>query len=531
MSVEFMDPKGPAADVWRLPWLTVLAASIVMALSLWLFWDGLSYMVDLWVNTPEYSHAVLIPPIAAFLAWQQKDNLERIPFGGDWWGVAVVLLGGALLVIGQFATIYVLVQYAYLITLAGLILAFTGMRAFRLLAMPLLILVLMIPLPNFLLNNLSTELQLLSSEVGVWFIRLFDISVYLEGNVIDLGGYKLQVADACSGLRYLFPLMTLGFLVAYFYKGSLWKRIVLFISSVPITLLMNSIRVGTIGVMVEHWGIAMAEGFLHEFQGWAVFMISAAMLLGETVILNRLGRETGTFRQLFGVEFPAATPKGAILHQRRVPRSFIAATGMLLIFAMIAVVLPRPAEIIPTRIGFAEFPLQMGPWSGRSESMEGVYLDQLKLDDYLLADYTDGNGQPVNLYLSYYNSQRKGDAVHSPRACLPGGGWQMRDFDQRTLPGIEAYGRPLRVNRTLIASGDQRQLVYYWFQQRGRTVTNEFAVKWYIFWDAITRHRTDGAMVRLIIPLPPVSSEALADRRLTDIASRIVPILSRYVPD
>jgi exosortase len=316
-----------------------------------------------------------------------------MPFEGDWRGACDCFAWrGAMLMLGQFATIYVLVQYAYIITLAGLVLAFTGMRAFRLLAMPLLILVLMIPLPNFLLNNLSTELQLLSSEVGVWIIRLFDISVYLEGNVIDLGGYKLQVADACSGLRYLFPLMTLGFLIAYFYKGSLWKRIVLFLSSIPITLLMNSIRVGTIGVMVEHWGIGMAEGFLHEFQGWAVFMLSAAMLLGETALLNRLGRETGTLRQLFGVEFPAPTPKGATLHQRRVPPSFMAATGVLLIFAFIALVLPRPAEIVPKRVSFAEFPMQMGAWSGHSESMEGVYLDQLQLDDYLLADYTDGNG-------------------------------------------------------------------------------------------------------------------------------------------
>ena len=531
MSVEFMDPKVPSADVWRLPWLTALAATFVMALSLWLFWDGLSYMVDLWLNTPEYSHAILIPPIAIFLAWQQKDSLERIPFEGDWRGVAVVLMGGALLVLGQFATIYVLVQYAYLITLAGLILAFTGARAFRLLAMPLLILVLMIPLPNFLLNDLSTKLQLLSSAVGVWIIRLFDISVYLEGNVIDLGGYKLQVADACSGLRYLFPLMTLGFLIAYFYKGSLWKRIVLFLSSVPITILMNSIRVGTIGVMVEHWGIGMAEGFLHEFQGWAVFMLSAAMLLGEIALLNRLGPESGTLRQLFGVEFPAPTPKGATLHQRRVPPSFRAATGLLLIFAIIALVLPRPVEIIPKRVSFTEFPMQLGEWSGRSESMEGVYLDQLKLDDYLLADYTDGAGPPVNLYLSFYNSQRKGDAVHSPRACLPGGGWQMRDFGQRTLTGVEVNGRPLRVNRTIIESGDQRQLVYYWFLQRGRVVTNEFAVKLYIFWDAIVRHRTDGAMIRLIVPLPPASSEAVADRRLNEIAGRIVPMLARYVPD
>jgi EpsI family protein len=168
---------------------------------------------------------------------------------------------------------------------------------------------------------------------------------------------------------------------------------------------------------------------------------------------------------------------------------------------------------------------------GHSESLEGIYLDQLKLDDYLLADYVNDNGQTINLYMSYYNSQRKGDAVHSPRACLPGGGWQLRDFDQRDLRDLKINGQHLRVNRTLIELGNQRQLVYYWFEQRGRIVTNEFAVKWYLFWDALTRHRTDGALVRIITALPPGASEAGADRQLTEFAARIGPDLPRYIPN
>jgi exosortase D (VPLPA-CTERM-specific) len=531
MSVQSINPGGRGADVWRLSWLVVLAACAVAALSLWLFWDGLSYMWGAWMDTPEYSHAVLIPPIAAFLIWQQKDHLERIPFSGSWWGVLIVLLGGGLLVLGQLATIYTLEQYAYLVTLAGLVLSFTGRRAFRLLALPLLILVFMIPLPYFLLNNLSTKLQLMSSELGVWFMRLLDISVYVEGNVIDLGGYKLQVAEACNGLRYLFPLMTLGFLMAYFYKGAAWKRVVLFLSSIPITLVMNSIRVGTIGVMVEHWGIGMAEGFLHEFQGWAVFMVCTLLLFGEIAVLNRIGRESGTWRQLFGVEFPAPTPNGAVLRRRPVPRSFIAAAAVLLAFVIVAFELPRPAEIIPSRASFSEFPARVAGWEGRRSSLDGVYLDALKLDDYLLADYSDASGRSIDLYMAYYNSQRKGEAVHSPRSCLPGGGWQLREFGQRTLPGILINGRPLRVNRTLIELGNQRQLVYYWFQQRGRIVTNEFAVKWYLFWDALTRHRTDGALVRIIAALPPGSNAEPADGALTEFASQIAPQLPRFIPN
>lgn len=529
MSVESLDSLSPRI-VWRFSHGLITLAIAVALASLLPFWDGLTDMWNVWVNFPEYSHSLLVPPIAAFLIWQQKDRLELETFGGSWWGVVLVACGGLLLTLGQLGTIYLLVEYAFLLTLFGLVLAFTGGRAFRLIAMPLFILFFMIPLPSFIFSNLSSKLQLLSSVIGAWFMRLFGISVYLEGNVIDLGGYKLQVAEACDGLRYLLPLLTLGFLMAYFYKGAPWKRALLFLSSIPVTVVMNSFRIGTIGLLVEHWGIGMAEGFLHEFQGWIVFMASAALMLGEIALLNRIGRGTASWRQVFGVEFPAPSPPGALHKQRLIPRAFQAACALLAAIAAVSWLLPRPVEIIPARDSFVDFPMQLGPWTGHRESMDGIYIDALRFDDYLLAGYTDG-GIEVNLYAAYYNSQRKGEAVHSPRACLPGGGWQLSHFDQRTLPNVFIDSQPLRVNRTLIALGDQRQLVYYWFEQRGRVITNEFAVKAYLFWDALTRHRTDGALVRLITPLPPGGSEAEADAKLVDVAARIAPLLTHYVPD
>jgi EpsI family protein len=262
-----------------------------------------------------------------------------------------------------------------------------------------------------------------------------------------------------------------------------------------------------------------------------VFMVSAAVMLGEIALLNRFGHESGTWRQLFGVEFPAPTPAGAPIRQRRVPATFIVAGILLVGFIVTTLALPRPVEVFPSRTTFMEFPMQLGEWRGRRDSLDSVYSDALKLDDYVLADYASRSSNTVNLYIAYYNSQRKGEAVHSPRSCLPGGGWQLRNFGQRTLSDIEINGQPLHVNRTLIELGDQRQLVYYWFEQRGRVITNEFAVKWYLFWDALTRNRTDGALVRLITALPPSSDEVDADRRLVDLAAQIAPTLTRYVPN
>jgi EpsI family protein len=260
-------------------------------------------------------------------------------------------------------------------------------------------------------------------------------------------------------------------------------------------------------------------------------MLSAALLLGEMVLLNRVGHEAGAWRQLFGIELPPPTPSGVPIKERELPQAFIAASALLLGLIVTSLTIPRPTEIVPSRISFVEFPMIFGRWHGRPESLEAVYTDQLKLDDYVLADYSDEAGDVLNLYVAYYNSQRKGGAVHSPRSCLPGGGWQMKEFDQRDVPGVKIGGRPLRVNRTLIELGDRRQLVYYWFQQRGRLITNEYAVKWYLFRDALTRHRTDGALVRMTAPLSPGGSVEDADHRLADLASKVVPELPRFVPD
>ena len=530
MAVHSLEPHTPPLFVWRSSWGLLLAIPVMGCLCIWPFWDGLERLVTWWAASPEDSYGTLIPPISIFLFWQQKNRLERLSFTGSWWGLALITLGGALLLIGQLGTVFTIVQWAFLITLYGLALSLLGWTAFRAVLMPLLILFIMIPLPQFVLANLSTRLQLISSQIGVGFMRLFDVSVFLEGNVIDLGGYKLQVAEACSGLRYLFPLMTIGLLIAYFYKGAPWKRVVLFLSSIPITVLMNSLRVGIIGITVERWGIAMAEGLLHEFQGFVIFMVSTGLLIAEMALLNRIGHESGTWRQLFGMELPERTPDGAVIRTRTLPASFVAAGALLAAFVLITLVIPRPPELIPVRAPFIEFPMLLGAWHGQRDSLEGIYTDELKLDDYLLSNWRDGAGHTVNLYVAYYDSQRKGEAVHSPRSCLPGGGWQMRDFGSRVLATM-VDRRPLRVNRSIVQLGDQRELVYYWFQQRGRVLTNEYAVKWFLFWDALTRHRTDGSMVRLIIPLPQAAEEGAADRQLEEMAALIEPPLGRFVPN
>lgn len=509
----------PAAWIW----LTAgLFLAVVVAR------DGFWMMTAFWFDRPEYSHGVLIPFIAAFLIWQRRGALGVQRIAGSWLGPVVVLLGLLVWSLGVLSTLSAVSQYALVLMLYGVVIAIVGSRVFARLWAPMLMLLLMIPLPNFLYANLSSELQLISSAFGAWLLRLLGISVYLSGNVIDLGNFQMQVVEACDGLRYLFPLMTLGFIVAYFFRAPLWQRVAVFLSSIPITIAMNSFRIAMIGVFADRGNTALAEGLLHELQGWVIFMVSGALLLAETWLLARIFMKGASFRDVLGLDSP---PQGSIGAPggRAVPASLVAATVVLGIAAGASYLMPERVEAQPQRSWFLDFPETIGDWEGRQGRIDDAYLDVLKVDDYLMIDYTDG-AEAVNLYAAYYASQRQGESVHSPRSCIPGGGWRIESFDQVTVPG-EGSGAGLRVNRVLIQLGDQRQLVYYWFKQRDRVLTNEYLVKWYIFVDALTRRRTDGALVRLITPLRPAEQVAAADQRLQSFARTAQARLSPFLPD
>jgi len=521
------DAPVPVRRESNIFWAMLIVAIVILTVS---FLDAIAWMVKIWEIKEEYGHGYIIPLISLFLIWQKKNILEQIEFKKDWGGVFIVCFGLFVSIAGNISTLFVLQQYGYVITIIGLIYSYMGLRAFKHIFVPLLLLFFMIPLPEFLLQGLSGKLQLISSEIGVAFIRLFDISVFLEGNVIDLGVYKLQVVEACSGLNYLFPLMTLAFISAYFFTGAFWKKAIIFLSSIPITIFMNSLRIGAIGVTVEYWGPQMAEGVLHDFEGWAVFMSCIGILIIEMWILASIGKDKLPLREAFGMDFPEPTPKGTEIIYRAVPKSFYASFAVIVLVAVSMFTLPKQVEIEPERKLFLEFPLKIDHWQGKEGYIEQVYIDVLRFTDYIMNDYRGEDEGQINFYSAYYSTQKSGSSAHSPRACIPGGGWRITGLTRHKVEGAQIDGVPLEVNRLVIQKDETKQLVYYWFQQRGRVVTNEYMMKWWLFWDSMNLHRTDGALIRLTTVLQPGQDLSIADKRLEEFSRKIAPILPEFVP-
>jgi exosortase D (VPLPA-CTERM-specific) len=500
----------------------------------YLYYDSLAVLVHHWISSDDYSHGMFVPLISFFLIWQSRHRIAAAGITGTWWGLAIVVAGLALYLVGELATLYVLQHVSLWIVIVGLVLGAIGFKAGQTIIFPLCYLLTSIPLPRFFYAGLSSQLQLWSSALGVGCLQLVGVTAFLEGNVIDLGPVQLQVVEACSGIRYLLPLTSLALLCAYLFKDRMWKRVVLVISSIPISILVNGFRIGMIGVLVEWYGQGASEGFAHLFEGWILFMISLGLLILEMWVLARIGSNGQAVslqdRFTWTVHSPASS-SASTLTSTSLPSACLFSVALLIPAALASSFLGQRIEVPPDRALFVDFPMRIEGWSGTSLSLEQQYIDALRFDDYVLAEYRHDGSQPVTFYSAYYRSQRKGQSAHSPQSCLPGGGWEISSLTDMDFAPVSGIAHRLHANRAVIEKGNQKQIVLYWFKQRERILTSEYLVKFFLFWDALLRARTDGALLRISSLVGPGETEEIVDQRMRQFVYAMQPELNRYVPD
>lgn len=526
-------PKPTITKSFRSRSGIVLFAILVLG-ALPVFWAGFASLLDAW-STPEYSHGPLIPLISLYLFLRElrKDPVQPYTEGQlvRWPGVVVLCVGLTIGIIGNLVRIPDIITYAFIIWTGGLVLTFMGWRKGKRHQLPVLHLVFMLPLPQLLYWKLQTFLQLVSSVVGVWFVQLVGIPVFLDGNIIDLGVYKLQVAEACSGLRYLFPILSFSYLFAILYRGPLWHKVLMFFMAAPIAVFMNSFRIGVIGILVNSYGIEQAEGFLHFFEGWIIFGACIALLFLIAIALQRLTPNPlpigeaidldtnglwGIFKQVGSVRDSGALRMATVL-------------GLVIASAWLVY---QPQERPPvSRDTFVLFPDQIGDWNGNRRQLEPDIEAVLAADDYINSTYVSSSeGAAVNFFSAFYHKQTEGSGIHSPEVCLPSGGWEIFQLDQKEVSFPETSFGTFELNRAVIQKGLSKQLVYYWFEQRGVRHTNDVIAKLDVVLDSFRINRTDGAIMRFVTPIGVNESDSDAERRIEALMAEVLPRIPRFIP-
>jgi len=261
---------------------TIFAFVATLGLTAYVYYPVLLHMIRTWKADPDYSHGFLIVPLSLYFAYEKTPKLKKAKLEGSWWGVAVLAFGVLALCIGELGGLLTSLRSGFVITMMGLVLLLAGKQVFRILLFPMCFLFLMVPLPQTLVNIIAFPLQLIAAGWAVSALQTIGIPTLLEGNIIHLSHTELFVAQACSGLRSLMALLTLGVVFAQFFRpGKIGQQAILVASTIPIAILVNAVRVTITGYLAHNFGREAAGGFIHEFQGMITFSMAFLLLLAE----------------------------------------------------------------------------------------------------------------------------------------------------------------------------------------------------------------------------------------------------------
>jgi exosortase len=259
----------------RLPWLPYASIAVLLAV---LYYRVAIKLVYDWYTLPDYSHGFLVPLFAVFLVWDKRKAIQETPIKPNWAGILLVVFAIGVLILGVYGVELFTARISFVLLLTGIIWTLLGSAMVRELRFPLLVLVLAIPFPAIVFNQITFPLQLFASKIASQILPLLGVPVLLEGNVIRLPVMPLEVAEACSGIRSLMSLFTLAVFYGYFLEKTTVRRVILALASIPIAVTANVFRIVGTGLCVQYWDPDKALGFFHEFSGWVMFVISLGCL-------------------------------------------------------------------------------------------------------------------------------------------------------------------------------------------------------------------------------------------------------------
>ena len=529
MSAEMKEFK----NFWK-PALVVIA-------SVFLYATVLSRLGHHWWTDENYSHGLLIPFVIAYFVWFRFDSLKNLVSGPSVWIGGTLMVGAiCMLLAGTLGAELFLQRISLAVFAVGLIVYFFGMTLMRALAVPFLLFLLAIPIPQILFNKIAFPLQIYASQFAVWGIRVFGVPTVRKGNVIEIlpeGSVQviaLEVVEACSGIRSLMTLVALALILAYFTRGrefvkpGKWlafisnkdviRGAILMISAIPIAVFTNAARVTSTGVLTYFYGIKATESTFHEVSGWLVYIVALGLLVGLNFLLMKVFKliENDQKDVIAKTEFREAP--GWILW---------AAVALILSGGLFINWFETRGEIQVERVELSKMSNALGEWKQKgsdikfSEETESV----LKTSDYVMREYVK-NGRLANVYVGYYASQKTGATYHSPQNCLPGSGWEMKKPELITVK--TSSGKEFQVNRYIIENGKYKEVMLYWYQGRGRTQASEYSDKIYTVLDSVLKRRSDGSMVRIMTSVG--NSPEAATKEAVELAGELYDNLESHIP-
>jgi len=515
-----------AKDIYNNIWIRIF---ILLALFISAYWIPLKGIVNTWITNDDYSYGFLIPVISLYLLWDKRSDIKEAALKSSW-GVLPILIFFVLLslygVLGSSGHISRPAIPVLVILFASFCF---GIGLTRKIILPLGFLIFMVPLPTVLDRTIGVFLKTVSSQLGGMFIRAFGFSVHVSGNIIDLGVTKLQVVDACSGLRFVFPLLALGVVYSYLFERVAWKQIVCVLATIPIAILTNVLRIGITGVLTYYYGSKVAEGFFHGFSGWTIFMVAFVFIFLLGRILRFFPPKMPKVKSDKVPDVKEIQPSNS--DKRTWKGAFV--TSVLILIAVVGITLNTQA-LPPITIngGIESFPLQFEGWVGRKNPVDPEIVIASGAEEAFSASYGKRGNEQVALYIGYRSTAflENENFFHSPTVCLPSSGWKTIEKSTHTITNIPFYGN-VKVTRMVIELFGTKQLVYFWFQTKDKATHDKNINRFHLAVHAIKMDNTHDLFIRPITPIKEGETAEAASARLDQFVRDMMAPLLRFLSE
>ena len=502
----------------------VLFFSVYFIFVAYMHFSNASQLILVDWSRNDFDYCYLIPLVTIYILFKSRYKILDAVSHPSWIGLFPVILGIVFLFFGELGGEYLIGYISLWLMVLGYFWLQWGAKKLKIALFPFLFLLTMFPPPAYIYSRLTLQMQLLSSAIAELVLYLLGIPVFREGNVIDIGSTKIQVVAACSGLRYLIPMLLVGLLMGYIMRTShAWRRILLCFLSLPLAIVMNGIRLSSTALLARRYGSWIVEGIYHDVLGWLIFIISISLMffimhIIEDNTMATPGDDSNTPSKIRFVYRSDHNFWNSSAIKQLTAIFLIGASVFLLKYTQ------NVHQVTPNSKSMKSFPTNIGGWEGMRSEISSQVLRELDVTDYILMDYMDSSGKNINFYVAYYASQSKGESIHSPESCMRGAGWRFIETGVRKIDG------GIEVNRSLLANQNRQLVSYFWFPCRGRNLTNGMELKLYNFWDSLTRGRTDGALVRVITDSVEGRTQD-ADERILRFLKDVIPVLNMYLPN
>lgn len=507
-------------------WLQAGLLSVIFVL---LFAPALPSLYNDWFEFKQFSHGLLVPFISAYLVWQRKRELARIPIRSSSWALIAVLPALLLALMGKAIGDAFSERLGMVLCLNGLVWLLLGWQFYKRVSFAFIYLFLMIPLPYLVVKEVAYQLRIVDAVLAAPVLRLLGVPVYRENYYLHLPEITLEVADLCSGINSIFSLFALG--GAYVYFTPMRARLKLFavLSTFPFAVVINLLRIILTAALSYHVSLSVLNMLIHELTGTITFFIALTLFILLCEYLQR------RFATVIVDPSQAALAKSTA-QDLATSQSALAAEKSWLPSILAMVVLLAAVYLANNLSSHQQLRLSMelasvAPKAAgyqAADSLESGFYKDPNAQVQLSRTYSATGEPPVEVYVGFRGRQQGEKQLQSPKLQIPYG-WNYVWIEPAQLPASGANAS-LNANWMLMQSNNIRYLVLYWYQVGESTFSGELKKRLAVVRNTIFRRRSDAAVVRLATPLPDLDKLDHAKSRLAGFAAELYPNLLRVLP-